>query len=479
MENVKEKAAKGLFWTFMEKGGKQFIQFALGIIIARHLTPEDYGVVGMLSIFMAVSGVFLDSGIGNALIQKKDRTDEDISTAFYITFGIGIFLYAILYFFAPFIADFYKTPILTPITRVLSLTLVINSFYMPAMALLTIKLNFKAQTLISLIALFLGGIVGIFFATRGSGPWALVYYSLTESIVRGLLFQLYVHYIPHSKFSRQSFKHIFSFGTKILAGNIINSIYNNMYALVIGRSFNAYSVGIFNRGKNFPESLTYTMSHSVVKVAYPIFSDYQENREKLKEIFLRITQIEFYFLAPLITGMVLLAKPLIIVILKEKWLDCVPIMQLLCIGSLWLPFIDVYTNLFYSIGRTDVTLKYQLIEKPLSIATLFLSVPFGLNVMCVARIASSFLSYFIYAVFVRHYFAVGFIAQVKNILPALFSTLVMGGVVYFSTYFLSGNVLKLVIGFIIGALTYLLIGLVTMAKPLYIVIEFFRKKRTR
>ena len=476
MDNVKNKVAKGIFWAIMEKGGKQFIQFALGIIIARHLTPEDYGIVGMLTIFMAVSGVFLDSGIGNALIQKQDRTDEDISTAFFITFFIGIILYIILYFSAPYIASFYDTPILTPITRVLSLTLVINSFYMPAITLLTIKLNFKIQTIISLIALSIGGIVGIIFAIRGAGPWALVYYSLAESVIRSLLYQIYVHYIPHCIFSKESFKHIFSFGTKILAANIINSIYNNLYALVIGRTFNAYSVGIFNRGKNFPESLTYTMSHAVTKVAYPIFSEFQEDKEKLKELFFKIAQAELYFLAPVIAGLILLAKPLIIVVLKEKWLDCVPIIQLLCIGSLWLPFIDIYTNLFYSIGRSDVTLKYQLIEKPFSILTLFLSIPFDLKTMCIARIGSSFFSYFLFAIFFKHYFNVGLIYQIRKILPSLISALIMAIAVYFSTHFFSSNIAKLGIGFITGVITYLIIGLVTKAQPLYIILNYLRRR---
>lgn len=479
MGTIKDKAANGLFWAIMEKGGKQFIQFTLGIVIARHLTPADYGIVGMLAIFMAISGVLLDSGIESALVQKQNRTDEDISTAYYSTFAISIILYTILYISAPYISSFYKTPILTSITRVLSLTLIINSFYMPAMTLLSIRLDFKAQTVISLIALLAGGVLGIILAVKGAGPWALVYYSLAESLIRGILYQCYVHYIPHTRFSKNSFKYIFSFGTKILFANIVGSIYNNLYTLVIGRAFDAHNVGIFNRGKNFPESLTYIVSHSVVKVAYPIFSKFQFDKEKLQDMFLRAMQLEAFFLAPFFTGMILLAKPLVLLVLKDKWIECVPILQLLSIGSLWLPFIDLSTNLFYSVGRTDVTLKYQLIEKPIAIVMLFVSVPFGLKAMCIVRIISAFNSYLLYVLFIQHYFHVSFFSQFKNISQPILMSGIMAIAVFFTTFNIDSNIAKLCIGTLTGIFTYILIGLLLKSSSLCTILDFIKEKQNK
>ena len=474
---------QSLIWATIEKIGKQSLQFILGIIIARLLVPDDYGIIGMLGIFMELSSMILSAGIGSALIQKQDRTEEDYATAFYINIVTGVVLYLILFFSAPFIADFYKIPLLTKITRVYSITLIINSLAMVQRTRLTISFNFKAQAIISIIALSITGVISIYFAKIGFGVWTLVFYGLIESTLSAIFYICYEHWIPHSKFSKASFSHIFSFGSKILLSNILNTIYNNMYTLVIGKKLTSYDVGIYNRGKNFSEMPPTIISQILMKVAYPLFSEMQENEKKSSAVFLKILSFEAYFLTPLLGGMAILSKPLILLLLKDKWADCIPILQTLCIGALWLPLIDVNTNFLFSKGLTGVTLKIEAITKPLAIITLFASIPFGLQTMCITRAVFMFLSFLFTTIMTNVYLKISFMKQLKAVLPSLLYTIIMISVISLCLVIFDSKILQLIIGFIIGVTIYFLLSAITKNKIFFIcyekVISIIKKKGSK
>ena len=461
MSETNSKVIHSLIWTTIEKIGKQTLQFILGIIIARLLLPSDYGIIGMLGIFMELSSMILSAGIGYALIQKQDRNEKDFSTAFYFNIVTGLFLYFILYFTAPFISKFYGIEILTSVTRVYSLTLIINSFSMVQRTRLTIKFNFKAQAIISIITLLISGVASIYFAKIGFGVWTLVFYGLIESGLSTLFYLAYEHWIPKAGFSKESFFSIFSFGSKILLSNILNTIYNNMYTLVIGKKLTPYDVGIYNRGKNFSELPPTITSQILMKVAYPLFSEMQSDENKSKTVFTKIIALESYFLAPILGGMAIIAKPLVLLLLKDKWTDCIPILQILCFGAIWLPLIDVNNNLLFSKGLTGVSLKIETITKPLAIITLFVSIPFGLKIMCIARAIFMIISYLFSVFMTQRYLHFSFISQIKAVFPAIIYTGIMILVVYFSMNLFDSYLLKIVIAIITGALTYIILSFIT------------------
>ena len=467
MSEIQTKVVHGIIWTTIEKIGKQFLQFILGIIIARLLLPSDYGTIGMLGIFMELSSAILGAGIGNALIQKQDRTEEDFSTAFYINIITGVILYIILYTTAPLIAKFYGLPLLTSVTRIYSLTLIINSLAMVQRTRLTIAFNFKAQAIISIIALVISGVISIYFAKIGFGVWTLVFYGLIESGLSCLFYISYEHWIPKSKFSKESFTHIFSFGSKILLSNILNTIYNNMYTLVIGKKLTPSDVGIYNRGKNFSELPPTLTSQILMKVAYPLFSEMQSDENKSKDIFTKIIALEAYFLAPVLGGMAIIAEPLVLLLLKDKWAECIPILQILCLGALWLPLIDVNNNILFSRGLTGVSLKIEAITKPLAIITLFASIPFGLKIMCLARAVFMILSYLFYVFMTKRYLHFSFIAQIKAVIPAIFYTIIMIFAVHFSMKLFDSYIIKIIIAIFIGSLTYILLSFITKNSIFY------------
>jgi O-antigen/teichoic acid export membrane protein len=479
MSETQSKVVHGIIWTTIEKIGKQFLQFVLGIIIARLLLPSDYGTIGMLGIFMELSSAILGAGIGNALIQKQDRTEEDFSTAFYINIITGIFLYIILYLTAPLIAGFYKIPTLKSVTRVYSLTLIINSLAMVQRTRLTIAFNFKVQAIISIIALVISGLISIYFAKIGLGVWTLVFYGLIESGLSCFLNIAYEHWIPRAKFSKASFKHIFSFGSKILLSNILNTIYNNMYTLVIGKKLTPYDVGIYNRGKNFSELPPTITSQILMKVAYPLFSEMQSDENKSKEIFTKIIALESYFLAPVLGGMAIIAEPLVLLLLKDKWADCIPILQILCLGALWLPLIDVNNNLLFSKGLTGVSLKIETITKPLAIITLFASIPFGLKIMCLARAVFMILSYLFSVFMTKKYLHFSFMSQIKAVTPSIFYTFIMIAAVYFSMKLFDSYIIKITIAIITGAFTYIFLSFITRNVVFYSCINAVKTKIKR
>lgn len=275
--SLKQKAVSGVAWTSIERFTQQIIQFVIGIAIARILAPQDYGIIGMTAIFFAIATTFIDSGFGSALIQKKDRNEIDYSTCFYFNILVGLVIYAILWFASPSIADFYRTPILCDVTRVLGLTMLVNSLTISQTAKMTSEMKFKEMAIISIVTQLLTGIIGLYLAYSGWGVWALVFQQLSSSVVRLLLMELFLKWYPKWMFSKDSFRHMFSYGSKILCSGLINTIYDNLYTLVIGRAFSAKEVGYYNRGNQFAMLPSSTLLSIFMKVAFPLMAEVQDD----------------------------------------------------------------------------------------------------------------------------------------------------------------------------------------------------------
>lgn len=475
---LKKKAVTGIAWTSIERFGTYFIQLIISIIIARILSPNDFGIIGMTAIFMAVATTLLDSGFGNALIQNQKRNETDYSTAFYFNAAVGVILYIILYFSAPSIARFYETPILIPVCRVIGLTLILNSLTIPQTAKLTAEFRFKELSYITIISQLITGIIAIIAAYNNAGIWALVLQSVSSCFLRIILIEYVTRWIPTKRFSMQSFKWMFSFGSKILCSGIINTIYNNLYTLVIGKIYNPTQVGYYTQGDKFAVLPSNTLLQIVMKVAYPLMAEVQNDTEKLRNAYLKFLRIPIFILYPVLIGLIVYAHPLIYLLLGEKWLPAVPILQILCIGSFFDPLTHINLNILYVKGRTDLVLKLEVIKKSLAFLILFTMIPFGLWWLCAGRVIYGFIAYTINCYYTAHYINFGFWRQMKYNIPVISKSLLMGGICYLITLIECSPIIQLIIGTIIGIISYLIIVIISKDESYLDFLSLIKKGKT-
>lgn len=465
MSSLRNEAIKGMSWSAIEKFASQAIAFVLGIIMARLLAPSDYGIIGMLAIFMAIANTLADSGFGSALIQKKNRNPEDYSTFFLFNLGISTLLYLILFFSAPWIADFYHTPILKDVTRVVTLQLILNALFNAQHTKLRIDLRFKEVSIISLISQVVTGAVGVLLAFLGWGVWALVWQAIFSCIIRGILAIICLRgWTPGVRFSKASFKSLFGFGSKILASSLINTIYGNLYTLIIGRRFTPDEVGFYNRGVQLATFPSNVATDVIVSVNYPILSRFQDDDARLIQAYRKMLTVPLFILYPIIIGLGVLAEPTVGLLLKEKWLPCVPFLQIMCLGAVFAPLTHINLNLLYVKGRSDLVLKLELIKKPIGFALILITMHFGIMWLMAGKVLYEFIAFSFNCHYTGKILGYGWKEQVREIFPILLKASIMGLAVYLVCFLLSGWWAKLLIGTATGILVYLLIAIITQDK---------------
>lgn len=475
-KSFKQKAITGVAWTSVERFTQQIIQFVIGIAIARILAPQDYGIIGMTAIFFAVATTFIDSGFGSALIQNKNRNETDYSTCFYFNVIVGVILYVILWLASPTIADFYRTPILCDVTRVLGLTMLVNSLSISQTAKMTVEMRFKEMAIISIVTQFGTGLIGLYLAYIGWGVWALVFQQLSSCIARLLMMELFLKWYPRLVFSKASFKHMFSYGSKILCSGLINTIYNNLYTLVIGKAFSAKEVGYYNRGNQFAILPTTTILSIFMKVAFPLMAEVQDDVEKLKTAYKKFLRVPLFVLYPILFGLIALAKPLILVLLGEKWLPAVPLLQVLCIGSFFDPLTHINLNILYVKGRTDLVLRLELIKKPIAFILLFSMIPLGLWWLCFGRAIYGFIAYSFNCYYTGKFINFGFWKQMYYNVPVLLKSGLMGALCYGCLYVFDKPLVQLLVGIVVGIFSYFIMAFVTKDETLNDVKQIIQKK---
>ena len=462
MENdVKQKSFIGMAWVGLEKCSTQVLRFGIGIVLARLLTPNDYGMVGMLAVFIALSDLFVDSGFGLALIQKKDRTEEDYSTVFFFNLAMSVLAYGVLFSVAPLIASFYKMPDLCNLCRVMSLGLPLGALCTIQRTRMTINLDFKSQTGISITSLVVSGLVGISMAYRGWGVWALVWQGIAASVTNVALLWGVARWYPRLAFSMNSFKRFFSFGWKHLCTCFISVVYDNVYTLVIGKSFGAADLGHFTRANGYPALAANTVSDTVLKVNFPILSQFQDDHVKLVSAYRKMLRAPMFLLIPLLLGMAVTARPLIATMIGEKWLPCVPYLQVMCVAMIFFPLSNVNLNLLYVKGRTDIVLKLDLIKKPIAFALVFCAIPFGIMGMCLSKVIYNIIAFSINCHYTKKLLGYGLLDQLKDISFLLVNSMVMTGVVFLIMRLFDANWIKLLAGVSTGAAAYALLALLT------------------
>lgn len=475
-ESLKNKAINGATWKTIERLFRQIIQFTIGIVLARMLSPSDYGIIGMLTIFFALATTFQDSGFGSALIQKKNRTNEDYSTVFFFNVGASWIIYAILFFAAPYIADFYKTPILTDVTRVSAITFIINGLTGVQLAKLNIELKFKTISIVSILGQIITGIVGVTFAYYGWGVWALVYQGIISSCVMGFVIWICSGWHPSLVFSQNSFKSLFKFGGNMMLSNIINQIYNNIYTIVIGKVFNPTLVGMYNRANAYAHLPSNTVMDMALTVNFPILATIQDDNERLLHAYKKLLRVPFFILYPILTAIIVMATPLIHCMIGDKWLPCVPMLQILCVSYMFVPLNAVNLNLLYVKGRSDLSLRLEFIKKPLGIMILIASIPLGINWMIAGRALYSMLVYCLNCYYTKKILNYGILDQIKILLPIYINIIISGTVTFLFIACFDINVIKLLLGSTIFALIYLSIAYIKKDESLQDIIEIVKNK---
>jgi len=430
-----------------------------------------------LGIFLAIASTFQDCGFTAALIQRKNCTHEDYCTAFYFNLVISLAMYLTLYLGAPWIADFYKISDLTMITRVVALSLVIQSLCAVHQTKLTIDLRFGIQSIVSIVSLLVTSAFGISLAYMGYGAWALVWQSVFGSLFNMMAFWWVSHWRPSLIFSKESFKRLFGFGSKLLCSGLINTIYGNLYTLVIGRKFSAADIGYFNRALGFADLPTNTLGGIVLKVNYPILAKLQDDNARLLSVYGRLVRSTMFLLIPVLFGMAVVAEPMVKVLIGEKWLPCVPFIQVLCLGVMWNPLTHINLNLLYVKNRTDLVLKLELIKKPIAFLILIAMIPFGIFWMCVGRAAYDFIAFCFNCYYTKKLLDYGFVKQMCDILPAVVNSLCMMGLSYMVMTMVDTALLKLIIGISAGVVSYLIGAVLVHEESLFYIAGLIRRRR--
>ena len=428
--------------------------------------PEDFGLIGMLSIFIAISQTFIDSGMGSGLIQKKERNDVDFSTVFVFNFAVSATFYLILYFTAPLIADFYSMPQLVILTRVLAIIIIINSLAIVQRSRLTINIDFKTIAKVNVVSVFVSGAFGIFFAYIGYGVWALVIQQLVNALVAVIMFWFLSRWKPSLLFSKQAFKDLFGYGSKLLISGLYSQTMNNIYNIAIGKAFSAVELGFYTRAKSFAELTAGTVTSVLHQVSFPILSSLQDDRKRMIHIFSRMIRMSSFFIFPAMTILALLADPIVRLLLTEKWLTVVPLLQWMCFARIFYPISVINMNILNAIGRSDLFLKVDLSKFPISLAALIVTVPLGVKAMVIGHVVTSFISYLINSYMPGKLFGYGALAQLRDMLPVFIATAITGMVVFVVNSFVDVLILKLLFGATIGLLVYFITGYILKLEEL-------------
>lgn len=457
MNNSKNSVIKSLFFKFSERCGYQGIAFIVQLILARLLDPTDYGVLTLLTIFINVSQVFVQSGLNTALIQRKDVTEKDYSTVFYVSLTMAVFLYALLFFTAPFIGEFYDMPLLKNILRVLAINLLPGAFNSIQNAKIAREMRFKQLMYCTFGSVVLSGIVGITMAYLGFGVWALVGQQLTNQVFVCLLMLIVVKWRPKPVFEFDRLKVLFGFGWKLLCSNLIDTIYKELQSLVIGKKYKSGTLGYYNRGKQFPELIVNNLNGAIQSVMLPALAQYQDDKEKMKSMMRRSIVTSTFIVFPIVMGLGVCADSLISLLLTDKWLPCVPYLRVCCFIYAFYPVHTANLQAINAQGRSDVFLKLEVIKKIYGLAILCITVFCFKSPLAIAM-GSAFttlISCFVNASPNKKLLNYSYAEQMKDIIPAMALSVVMGALVYCISFIGLTNWFTLIIQIVAGIVIYI------------------------
>ncbi len=445
-----------LLWRFLERTGAQVVAFLVTIVLARLLSPEEFGSIALITVFINILNVFVDSGLGTALIQKKDADYIDFSTVFYTNVLFCIVLYVLFFAIAPFLAHFYKNDELVPVIRVLGITILISGVKNIQQAYVSKTLQFKKFFFATLSGTVFAAILGIWMAYHGFGIWALVVQQISNLFLDTLILWITVLWRPNFEFSFSRLKTLFSFGWKMLASALIDTTYANLRQLIIGRKYSPNDLAFYNKGNLFPSAFVSNLNSSISSVLLPVMASSQDDRERVKQMTRRAIKTSTYCIAPLLIGLSACASSVVKILLTDKWLPCVPFMRIFCITYMFYPIHTANLNALTALGRSDLFLKLEIAKKLLGMTVLFATMWFGVMVMTYSLLFTSVISQIINARPNKALLNYGYLEQVRDIFPMIMLAVAMGLIVSILNFVQMNDCIRLCIQIPMGVFVYLI-----------------------
>ncbi len=428
--SLRERAKKGFVWTFAQQFGNQIIGFTISLILARILLPEEFGLIGMIAIFVAVGNTLLTAGLTQSLIRTEDPDEGDYSTVFYYNLASATVVYILIFFLAPLIARFYNQPILTDIARLYCLSFIFSAFAAVQLARLTKKMDFKTQTLVAFPATVAGGAVGIIMAYSGYGVWSLVWSSLITSFMSSVQLWFYSQWKPALVFSKEKFKTHFHFGYKLTLSGLLNRIFDNIYIIIIGKYFSPAQVGFYTRAETTKQLPLSNIFNSLDKITYPMFAEIQNDDVRLKRVYKQLLQMVLFVVTPLLIFIAVLGEPIFRFLFTEKWLPAVPYFQILCVTGILYPLHAYNLSILNVKGRSDLFLKLEVFKKIIIIITILITIPYGILALLYGQVFISSVSFFINSHYTAKFINYPALQQLGHVLPIIFLAVFAGAVIF-------------------------------------------------
>lgn len=454
-ESISNKIASNLLWRFLERCGAQGVSFIVSIVLARLIAPEIYGTIALVTVFSNILQVFVDSGMANALIQKKDADNLDFSTVFFFNIVACCFLYVLIFCAAPFIALFYEQPELTAVIRVLCLTVIFSGIRNVQQAYVSKTMQFKKFFFATIGGTVVAAVVGIVLAYMGSGVWALVTQQLLNIGIGTIILWITVKWRPQKKFSFQRLRGLFSYGWKLLAASLIDRVYNELRSLIIGKMYSSADLAYYNRGNQFPNVIVTNINTSIDSVLLPTMSAEQDHRERVCAMTRRAIKTSTYIMMPLMMGLAICAEPVVRLLLTETWLPCVPYLRIFCFTYALYPIHTANLNAIKALGRSDIFLKLEIIKKAVGLIALGISMWFGPIWMAYSLLATALISSIVNAFPNRKLLKYSYSEQIKDMLPQIILSCVMGSLVYCVQFLGFHDIIILIIQVAVGAFVYI------------------------
>lgn len=476
-ESLKNKTIKGVAWSGIDNVTQYGVSFVVSIVLARLLSPDDYGLIGIIAIFTAVCSTFIYAGFGTALIRKKDATDEDYNTVFLVNLVTSLFLYVVIYFCSPLIADFFKREELIPLTRVSALGLIIGALAIVQQTILTKRIDFKTQTKITFIASIVSGAVGIVMALIGFGVWALVYQGLVSGIVRTMLLWIYNKWIPNLRFSNKSFQELFGFGWKLMVSGLLDTVWKQLYQVVVGKFYNSATLGQYTRAKGFSELFSSNLTSVIQRVTYPVLSNIQDEKERMVVAYRKIIKFTMFISSIAMFALGAVSEPLLYCLIGPKWHEAATYLPLICISASTYPLHALNLNMLEVQGRSDLFLGLEIIKKIIAVGPLYIGAFIGIIPMLYTNLITTVIAFFLNS----HYSGkmVGYSSwmQIKDVAPSYGIATVVALSIYFLKFLSITNWVILPLQCLIGLMTFLMLcrmfhieefdTTINMLKPLF------------
>lgn len=477
--SLRKKAIGGVIWTVVDTFVLRGFSFLATIVLARWLGPEEFGLVGMIAVFIAIGTSITDSGLSNSLIRTKDADDKDFSTVFILNLALSAGVYLFLFLAAPYIADFFDQPVLKNLVRVYCLSFIFSAFSAVQLARLTTDMQFKKITKLNIPGTIIGTIVGLLMGYFGFGVWSIVCMYLVTQLVKSISLWLSSDWRPSMQYSKEKAQYHYGYGYKLMLSGLLDTVFKNGYNIVIGKFYSARELGFFERSKSFNEYPVTTITRVISKVTFPLLANLQDDKERISAVYKKLMRLTFFITAPLMFGAAAIAHPLFLLVLGEQWVEAVPYFQILCLAGMFYPIHAFNLNVFKVYGRSDLFLRLEIIKKVIITIGLIIGFQFGIMGLVWSSVISNYL-----ALFVNTYYSSGMINysgknQFLDMLPIFIIGGLMFGLVSLTLGYIEDTqlIFQILIGAFVGVVFYFLINRILKTEPLIYLLTLLKEKR--